>query len=119
MQLLLGLAETFHCKIIEINYNCVATVQYFRDSSSLVCVKRHVLKSIYLVCPPMSSTKSVLVNSESVDAFVDSQKQYSKWCQYHITIEQRSIALRHVLPITLSIAPYLNGLRLEHVIHTF
>ncbi|KAG2221821.1 hypothetical protein INT45_013317 [Circinella minor] len=115
MRLPPGLAGTLHCKEIKVDYKLMASIQYLRHPSSSAIVKRDISKPIYLVRSPLSSTMSALVNSENVDPCVDSQKQHSRWCQYHITIDQRSVVLGQVLPITLSIAPHLDGLCLEHV----
>ncbi|KAI7851798.1 hypothetical protein BDC45DRAFT_537954 [Circinella umbellata] len=115
MRLPPGLAGTLHCKEIKVDYKLMASIQYLRHPSSPAIVKRDISKPIYLVRSPISSTMSALVNGENVDACVDSQKQHSRWCQYHITIDQQSVVLGQVLPITLSIAPHLDGLCLEHV----
>ncbi|KAI9269010.1 hypothetical protein BDA99DRAFT_557783 [Phascolomyces articulosus] len=115
MQLPPGLAGTIHCDEINIEYNLVASIQYSHHSSSLAVIKRRIKKPVHLVRPPWSSTLSVLVDGENIDASIDSRKQHSRWCQYHITIDQRSIILGQVLPITLKMAPHIDGLRLEHL----
>ncbi|KAI9495655.1 hypothetical protein BDB00DRAFT_786179 [Zychaea mexicana] len=114
MQLPPGLAGTIRCDQINVDYNLVSSIQYSRRSSITV-MKHRVAKPIHLIRPPSSSTLSVLVNGENVESSVDSQKQHTRWCQYRVTIDQRAAIMGQLLPITLSIAPHLDSLCLEHV----
>ncbi|KAI8142318.1 hypothetical protein BJV82DRAFT_669974 [Fennellomyces sp. T-0311] len=115
MQLPPGLAGTIECHRIRVDYKLTVSAGYHRLASPATVQKRQFTKPIQLVRPPSSSTLSVLVNGENIESCVDSQKQHSRWCQYNITIDQRAVVMGQTLPVTLRIAPHLEGLRLEHI----
>lgn len=103
MPLPAGIPETVKSSDIQVEYTMTVHLSY-KKMNSLVLQHEETRKPIILARLPEHHYYPLAT-----------QKQFSDWCQYRISIDKKSIALGSKLGIKFEISPLIQGFKLKQI----
>ncbi|KAL9559031.1 hypothetical protein MBANPS3_000594 [Mucor bainieri] len=115
MQVPSKLPETVDCSDFKVNYFVTAVMEYesncFLRGRRGSIVKSSTRQDLRIVRLPSGN----LLGDHNASEFIDSRTHTSAWLQYQILVDNKSIALGSVLPITFRITPTQEKVSVESV----
>ncbi|KAI8982464.1 hypothetical protein BDF20DRAFT_1000407 [Mycotypha africana] len=119
MPLPAGIPETMNGSQIGVHHNLTVCLDYRRPITTIsqymlpdqrLDLHDEVKREIILARMPDSG----MLSGENQMPNIDSNKHFSNWCQYRITMEKKAVATGSQLPIKIEIAPTVEHLTLKH-----